>query len=242
MSLPPPSANIRTRYIRLLAMAERGTIHEREVAATKLASLATRYDFSGTAALPTDEIEQDLFWRKGGVAPAKKSQLLIVIDVKDCRVANFVKCVLYEAFQIEGTWRATAKGGETALYVGARNEDLPHLRHIAKVITEAFAALWKRFTETTGGEINDEPAFYEGLYDGMMRNARIPGRAIPSRNRKQKKKGGRKSATKNAQIVPSAVRPHAYSIALELGAQIRLSRSLHEITTTLNALLAPQAV
>jgi hypothetical protein len=46
MSLSPPPPNIQSRYVRLLAMAERGTKHEAVVAEMKLASLRGRYDFS----------------------------------------------------------------------------------------------------------------------------------------------------------------------------------------------------
>ena len=46
MSLLPPPPNVRGRYVRLLAMAERGTKHEALVAEMKLASLRDRYDFS----------------------------------------------------------------------------------------------------------------------------------------------------------------------------------------------------
>jgi hypothetical protein len=72
-----------------------------------------------------------------------------------------------------------------------------------------------------------------GLYDGLMRETRKAGKAIPARNRSAKK-SRRKAPVKSAE---TNVRPHVYSIALELGAEIRLNRPLDRITSLLDDLL-----
>jgi hypothetical protein len=218
-------------------MAERGTKHEAAVAEMKLASLRARYDFSVSPAAATKDPENDLFSNAARIRPDQRnSRRLIVFDIKDAPIGNFVKWVLLNGFQIDGVWRAAASGKGTALYVGAKNEDLPALRHIAEVVSDRFKNLWRRFCETTGANCNDEPGFYAGLYDGLMGETRKAGKAIPARNRSAKKSRSKvpvKSADTN-------VRPHVYSIALELGAEIRLNSPLDRITTLLDYLLDTQ--
>src|SRR5271165_354129 len=125
--------------------------------------------------------------------------------------------------------------GGAKLGVGAKKEDLPALRNIAQVVSDRFKNLWRRFCETTGADSNDEPGFYAGLYDGLMRETRKAGKAIPARNRRAKK-SRRKAPVKSAE---TNVRPHVYSIALELGAEIRLNKPLERITSLLDDLLDP---
>ncbi|HYY27375.1 MAG TPA: hypothetical protein VE860_05500 [Chthoniobacterales bacterium] len=234
MSLSPPPPNVHGRYVRLLAMAERGTKHEAVVAEMKLASLRGRYDFSVSPAAATTDPEDDLFSNAARIRPDQKiRRRLIVFDMEDAPIGNYVKWVLQNGFQIDGVWRATARGKATALYVGAKNEDLPALRNVAEIVSDRFKNLWRRFCETTGADSNDEPGFYAGLYDGLMGETRKAGKAIPARNRSAKK-SRRKAPVKSAE---TNVRPHVYSIALELGAEIRLNRPLERITLLLDDLL-----
>ena len=215
-------------------MAERGTKHEAVVAEMKLASLRGRYDFSASPAAATTDPDDDLFSNAARIRPDQKNRRrLIVFDMEDAPIGNFVKWVLLNGFQIDGVWRATARGKATALYVGAKKEDLPALRHVAEVVSDRFKNLWRRFCENTGADSNDEPGFHAGLYDGLMGETRKAGKAIPARNRSAKK-SRRRAPVKSAE---TNVRPHVYSIALELGAEIRLNRPLDRITSLLDDLL-----
>ena len=153
--------------------------------------------------------------------------------MEDAPIGNFVKWVLLNGFQIDGVWRAIERGKATALYVGAKKEDLPALRHVAEVVSDRFKNLWRRFCENTGADSNDEPGFHAGLYDGLMGETRKAGKAIPARNRSAKK-SRRRAPVKSAE---TNVSPHVYSIALELGAEIRLNRPLDRITSLLDDLL-----
>ena len=101
------------------------------------------------------------------------------------------------------------------------------------MVSDRFKNLWRRFCETTGADSNDEPSFYAGLYDGVMGETRKPGKAIPARNRSAKK-SRRKAPVKST---GRNVRPHVYSIALELGAKIRQNRPLDRTTSLLDDLL-----
>ena len=223
----PPPHNIYARYLRLLAMQERGTKHEAAVAKVKIASLKKRYEFD--VPMPGDEPGEDLFSVAAHVRPDPGMRRLAVFDMQEAGIGNFVKWVLAEGLKINGVWR-TAKGS-TALYVGAREEDLPHLRHIAAVISERFKSLWEHFSKTTGADPSDEPSFHAGLYDGLMREPRKPGRAAPGRSPTRKRGRAAKKS------LDTTVRPHAYSVALDLGAQIRINRSLGQITALLDGLV-----
>ena len=224
----PPPHNIHARYLRLLAMQERGTKHEAAVAKVKIASLKNRYDFDFSL-LPDEEPGEDLFSVAAHVRPDPMMRHLVVFDMQEAGIGNFVKWVLSEGLKINGVWR-TAKGS-TALYVGAKEEDIPHLRHIAGIVSERFNSLWEHFSKTTGADPCDEPSFHAGLYDGLMRDPRKPGRAAPGRSPKRKRGRAAKKP------VDTTVRPHAYSVALDLGAQIRITRSLGQITALLDGLV-----
>jgi len=154
--------------------------------------------------------------------------------MQEAAIGNFVKWALFEGLKINGVWRTVNGSNSTTLYVGAKEEDLPHLRHIAAVVSERFKSLWEhfsRFPKTTGADPCDEPSFHAGLYDGLMREPRKSGRAAPGRSPKRKR--GR-AAKKPAD---TTVCPHAYSVALDLGAQIRINRSLGQITALLDGLV-----
>ena len=224
--LPPPPSNIHARYVRLLAMQERGTKHEAAVAKDKIGSLKKRYNFDISPLPDGEEAGEDLFSVAAHVRPDSTGlRRLVVFDMPDAPIGNFVKWVLSEWLKIKGVWRTVKGSNSTALYVGAKEEELTHLRHIAAVVSERFKSLWEHFSKSTGADPCDEPSFHAGLYDGLMREPRKPGRAAPGRTPKRK----RARVAKTKKPIDTSVRPHAYSVALDLGAQIRINRSLGQI-------------
>jgi hypothetical protein len=105
--------------------------------------LRGRYDFSVSPATAMTDPEDDLFSNAARIRPDQKNtRRLIVFDMKDAPIGNFVKWVLLNGFQIDGVWRAAARGKATALYVGAKNEDLPTLRNVAEVVSDRFKNLY----------------------------------------------------------------------------------------------------
>jgi hypothetical protein len=79
MSLLPPPPNIQGRYVRLLAMAERGTKHEAVVAEMKLASLRGRYDFSVSPATAMTDPEDDLFSDAARIRPDQRNTRRLIV-------------------------------------------------------------------------------------------------------------------------------------------------------------------
>ena len=84
---------------------ERGTKHEAVVAEMKLASLRGRYDFSASPGAATTDPDDDLFSNAARIRPDQKNRRrLIVFDMEDAPIGNFVKWVLLNGFQIDGVW------------------------------------------------------------------------------------------------------------------------------------------
>ena len=232
MAKPAMSADVLRRYLNLLVMAERGTTHEKTNATEKIARIKKRYDVD---AKPSTEAEpkDDLFAKAASIQPdSSEMRSLVIFKMQDAAVGNLVKWVLSEAFKIKSVWRTVADSAQTELFVGAKEEDLPHLRHIAHVVNERFNSLWDHFSTTTSADPSDESSFHLGLYDGIMREPRKPGQGTPIRA--QKRKRGRTQKTKKSD---QSVRPHAYSVGLELGAEIRLNRSITDIRSLIDALV-----
>ena len=114
MSLPPPPSKIHTRYTRLLAMQERGTEHEASVATTKIESLNEKYDFTKTPLSASGEPAEDLFSTAAHVRPdSSEMRHLVVFDMQEAAIGNFVKWVLYEALNINGVWRTVKESHST---------------------------------------------------------------------------------------------------------------------------------
>jgi hypothetical protein len=235
MKLQSPPRSIYLRYDKLKTMAERGTVHEAAEARNKLAALEKKYAFNGQ---PPDEPDaDDLFARAAQIKPdARKYRSVYAFDLKDSAIGAFAQWALLNAFKIEGVWK-NGKENKTDLCVGAREADLPHLRHIVGVIVESFQRLWKQFRSGTGAEPTDENPFYRGLYDGLMRDSRKDGEAIPKPPPPKKRPKRRVKAVAAAPGAQACVRPHAYEIARALGEKIRLSHPLERVAASLEDLL-----
>jgi len=235
MKLQSPPRNIHLRYTKLKTMAERGAAHEAAVAKNKLAALEKKYAFSGPP--PEKPDVEDLFSRAANIKPdARKYRPVHTFDIKDSAIIAFAQWALSNAFKIEGVLK-NGKGNKTDLCVGAREADLPYLRHIVGVIVESFQRLWAQFRSSTGAERADENPFYRGLYDGLMRDPRKDGEALPKPpppKKRPKRRGKPVAAVPGAQ---SQVRPHPYEIACLLGEQIRLSHSLERVVESLETAL-----
>jgi hypothetical protein len=234
MKLQAPR-NIHLRYTKLKTMAERGPVHEASEAKNKLASLEKKYAFG--EAPPEEPHVEDLFARGAGIKPdVRKYRSVHAFDLKDSEIGAFAKWTLLNAFKIEGVWK-NGKGAKTELCVGAREADLSYLRHIVGVIVESFHRLWKQFQTGTSAERADENPFYRGLYDGLMRDPRKDGEAIPKPPPPKKRPKRRGKTVAAAPCAPSHVRPHAYEVACALGEQIRLSHPLDRVMESLEDVL-----
>ncbi len=211
--MKPATPKARVLLAKLEALAERGINGEKAAAEKKLERLRARYDFTAPVADYNDLFKGN-FQRSIYAKP--------ILTVPDCDIANSIKW----AIEAQTGIACVYQGGELAAQ--AELNTAKTLAGIAGTISESFAALWKRFFE--GGALPaDRRCFFMGLYDGMMNETRtglLPARAVPPVKVAKAKRG--------ALMAAPALAVHPYSVAVNLGRQIRFCVPLDEITNELD--------
>jgi hypothetical protein len=204
---------------KLEALAARpGTPEEGAAAQKKLARLLEKYDFS-----QADISKDDIF--KGSFRPASTAELLHKFGPDQSDIAAHVKWSIENETKIACLFRA----GE--LYAQADRRTAARLAKIAGTVAQSFAELWQHYA-TAGANPADRGNFIAGLYDGMMNDART-GQALPRRASCPKVA----RAKCRAVGLPAGLNLHPYSVALNLGRQIRFSVSLDNLTEQLQTTL-----
>ena len=87
--------------------------------------------------------------------------------------------------------------------------------------------------EWIGQRLTDRNVFVMGLYDGMMNEVRNVGQRLPSRSCVTKISKGKKRVMMGS----PGLHIHSYTVALNLGKQIRFSAPLEQITAELETVL-----
>lgn len=200
----------------LQALVERGVEGEADNAATKLARLESRYDFSA------GEMES-LF--SGTFHRSERAIFLASFPPGELILASFVKWAIENGAKIPALWR------NDGLWVEADRESLPQLQRLAETVQTAFAALWRDFKAAPGVRSADQQPFMLGLYDGMMSDTWPTGKALPASTPPKKQKRGKSDARTGLTL-------HPYSVAVELGQGIRFNTPIAELTGQLTARLA----
>jgi len=204
---PTPAA--RKLLHKLEALAERGIGGEAESAKKKLARLKNRYDF----AMP-DKGVKDLL----NIHITKSNKTTPVCKIAEPDILVAVKWAFENTFGIPCWYSgdvllaqvtpATAKNLETA----------------ALTIADGFRKLWATFRRV--GLDSDRSCFMAGLWDGMMKDERKSGQPLPTRI------AGPVSRKRRGAPAPQ-LSVHPYSVATDLGRQIRFSASLDNINNEL---------
>ncbi len=203
------------------ALAERGVDGEKLVALRKIARLRARYNFetSDSADMP------DLF--RGVFKRASKARKIYAFEPGEFDLANSVKWAIESATRI-----ACLHSGQN-LVAEAAPETAKRLSRIAEQITLALRVLIDRFNKVDGVSPADRGVFVMGLYDGMMNDPRGAGQALPKRPAKpQGKKRGRAPASGSG---CAGLHVHPYTLAFDLGRQVRLSVPIEKIAHELEA-------
>lgn len=221
---------------------------EAEAAKLKLKRLLARYDFD----TPLEPSGPDLFAGVSVTGKNRKSQLLFTFDIADSDVAGFVQWAMEQAYDVETGIRGGMQR-ENSIWVEAPADAMPELKRVSETIRAQFIGLWKTLREKADVEPDDRKPFMLGLYDGMMDDPRQPGQALPQRmglfSKKKKKAKPKPKPTADAKGKKVAHRPglatHPYTLALELGRQIRFCASLKKTTAALKrgiaGAIAPKA-
>ena len=211
-------------------MVERGTRHERDVAAVKLAKLEARYDFRAAP----DKPREDLFQMCGNISiGSKRSVPIISILLEDEEVGSYVKWAFLHKFGVDSYWKRT-KPDASMLHVNVDKTAADSLRAVAEIIISRFKQLWTQYSERNAMRAEQRKPFYCGLYDGMMQSPRSAGEKVPmfsGPRRKRKKEKGK---------VAFSVENHPYEIGIALGGMIRGNTPLRTLSSQLQIMMQPQ--
>jgi hypothetical protein len=220
-NLKPADSKARALLKKLRALAEQGIDGERISAQNKIALLERRFDFSA----PDPEETPDLF--SGSFSRSTKARRIYSFGRDEFDVANSVKWAIESATRIPCVYR------DGVLLTEATAETAKRLREIAEHITCSFRILLEKFGAVSGVSVSDRAAFVMGLYDGMMNESRHAGQRLPSRLGARKTPKGKKREV----ICPPSLGVHPYTVAVDLGKQIRFSASAEKIAAELEAVI-----
>ena len=215
--MKPATPKARELLAKLQALVDRGINGEKIAAQTKLDRLLARFDFTAP-----DTRTADLF---AGVFQRASCAVPVATFTGDTiTLLPSVKWAIEAATGIQCAMR----GGE--LLAEATPKTAAKLAGIASTITEGFNRLWTQFQTAPGVNLADRGVFNMGLYDGMMNEARPA--LLPSRCGnigRVKSHRARKNSVTNA----PGIGLHPYSVAVNLGQQIRFNVPLNLIAEQL---------
>jgi len=214
---------------RLADPANGGTHGEIEAARRKLAHLRNRFDFAAPEQISAKDIFAGFkFTRRSGVL-----NHVYTFRTAEFDIANSVKWAIETAAGVPCHFR----GGDLLAEAAPRTAN--HLSTIARHISESFRALLERVGRLNGMGAQDRTVFVMGLYDGMMNDGRKTGHKLPNRTAQPRKRGkGKKSAVAAA----PELSVHPYTIALELGRQIRFAASVEQVAAELERVTQPAVI
>jgi hypothetical protein len=219
VNLKPATAKARALLEKLQALAEKGIDGERISAQDKIARLKARFNFSGVHPAQTP----DLF--SGNFRRARKARPIYSFKPTEFDLASSVKWAIESATKIPCLFR----DGE--LLTEATAPTARRLREIADHIACSFRALLAKFSALDGLSMSDRAAFMMGLYDGMMNETRSAGQRLPNRIPPKLK------SKQRAALRSSTLHVHPYTLAVNLGKQIRFSAPVEQITAELDRVL-----
>jgi hypothetical protein len=223
-NLKPATAAARALLKKLEVLAERGIDGEKISARNKIARLKARYDF----VVPQPDETPDLF--SGKFHRARKARPIYSFARAEFDVASCVKWAIESATKIPCIYR----DGE--LLTEATAATARRLREIADHIASSFRALIAKFSAMDGMSVSDRAAFVMGLYDGMMNEARTAGQRLPSRAPTRTKRQQKQQKLRAASPTPH-LHIHPYTLAVNLGKQIRFSAPVEQIAAELETVI-----
>ena len=227
--MKPPATNAaRMMREKLLRLAECDTAPdgERMAALDKIQRIERRYDFSGEP----PPMEEDIFAGLKGAhwsTPSGTSRKLATFANEHSELASFAKWTLETQLGARCTLRTPPDGIE--LFAETPADHVRKLQHICAMIERDFLNLWNEYASRPGSEAGARRVFLGGLYDGMADDPRKPGTLLPPVSAPRMKRERRKRAV----AVAPGLAIHPYTLAVELGRQIRLSTPIATVTKTL---------
>lgn len=216
MKAKPATPAARTLRLKLEALAKQGVNGEATAAQAKLARLLARYDFNA----PAGQDMRDLF--KGVFITSTQAEPVARLDSGALDVASFVKW----AIEVRCNIPCLFKDGQ--LFAQATHKTAQRLTSIATAVSDSFLKLWTQYRATPGVNPADRALFLRGLFDGMLDDV-LTGEALPKRIDHWKPAKAKRKAVAHA----AGLSLHPYSVAVDLGRQIRFCVPLEEVSNQL---------
>lgn len=210
--MKPATERICVLRAKLQALAERGVNGEKIAAQAKLKRLEARYDFTKPV-LQTADIFAGTFRKSTTASP------VMTYTATDFDIVNSVKWAVEASTGIQCLFR------DNRLMAAATPETAQRLTAIASTVSSSFNGLWTTFKSAPGVAMADRGNFILGLYEGMMGEERH-GERLPSRVTDTKSGKAKRRAVGHV----AGLNLHPYSVAVDLGKQIRFSVPLDDIT------------
>lgn len=218
--LKPATPTARRFRAKLEALAALGVDGERETAARKLARLLARYDWQARDTAPAGDIFAGRYHLAERGHPIGRFEC--------AHVANAVKWAIESACGVPCVHR----DGE--LVALATPASCRRLAAAAKTIADGYQVTWSRFASVPGVAAADRPLFCMGLYDGMMNERREIGQRLPAPARKSRPA----RAKRNAVATAPGLELHPYTVAVDLGRQIRFAAPATQLVEAIERTLA----
>lgn len=213
--MKPATKSARLLLIKLQALADKpGTVAEGQAAQKRIDRLKARYDFECIAS-KVGEMFAGTF--------TKSDCARSVMVCADLSISSHIKWAIEESTGLVCLF----KGNE--LFAEASPSTATRLGGIGHTIAAGFTGLWDQFRTFPGVAVQDRGLFFNGLYSGMMNQQKPAGEALP----RSFQRASKSPATRRAVGHVAGVRLHPYSVAVELGKQIRFNVPLPEITQQL---------
>ena len=216
----PATEKARALRRKLEALAERGINGEKTAAQHKLKRLLAAVDFE--TADPTET--PDIFARVR-FAPGSTAHCVYTFNADETELASTVKWCVEQGAKIPCHFQ----GRELRASINDRGAD--ELRALTLHLATSFRALWSQFATV---QPQARTVFLMGLYDGVMNETRPAGQMLPAVKNQPLKPAGKKRSALQA---PPGLNLNPYSIALPLGAKIRVSFDIPAITADLEQTL-----
>ena len=195
-----------------------GTPEEGKRAAERGAAIRARYDCTRPEDRPGD-----IFYGRFQRAPTA----IPIADIPDLQIESAVKWAIENQTGIPCTIRGAQLCAEAAPATAAK------LGTIAATISHGFRVLWQTFQAAPVVD-SDRSLFYRGLYDGMMNDQRQNGEPLPARTVPHRKGRTKRQALGHV----AGLHIHPYSVAVDLGRQLRFSTPIADITAELQTRIA----
>ncbi len=238
--MKPPATDVHRKLReKLLRLCDSPVAGEAAAAKHKLERLLGKYDFNGKSAQDAAQAATaDLFEQVRVPVSRGKARLLFSFEPAESDIASFAQWAIEKSYSVKACIRSQSDW-RTSIWVNANAPAMPELQKVAATIRSQFVTLWETLRKKADVEPTDRRPFMLGLYDGMMDDPRQPGQMLPQRGfaAGKRRPKAKVKARKSDRAAPGLA-THPYTLAVELGRQIRFCATVEQTTAALESCIA----